>query len=69
MDPVTIAAIAPRASPQAADRSLAGLLRALDARCLPAPAEAEAEFSNVNAPGDWARIRGLLPPTAGLQGL
>lgn len=69
MDSATIAAIAPRASPQAADRSLAGLLRALDARCLPAPAEAEAEFSNVNAPGDWARIRGLLPPTAGLQGL
>ncbi|MFZ5655078.1 MAG: molybdenum cofactor guanylyltransferase [Pseudomonadota bacterium] len=56
LDPVAIAAIAARTATDARDRSLAGLLRALGARALPLPGDAE-EFANLNQPGDWARLR------------
>jgi len=64
LDPAAIAAIAHRASPQAGDRSLAGLLRALDARTLPPPGDAE-ELANLNRPEDWDRVRRLLDGSAG----
>lgn len=64
LDPAAIAAIALRVSPQAGDRSLAGLLRALGARTLPAPGDTE-EFANLNQPEDWDRVRRLLDGNAG----
>lgn len=64
LDPVAIAAIAARTATDARDRSLAGLLRALGARTLPPPGDAE-EFVNLNRPEDWDRVRHLLDGSAG----
>lgn len=50
-----IHAIAVRATDPAADRSIAGLLRELDAEILPFTGS-NAEFSNVNTPEDWRAI-------------
>lgn len=63
LDPAAVAAIADRATAQARDRSLAGLVRELGARALPLPEDRD-EFANLNHPDDWAQMRDRLGVTA-----
>lgn len=61
LTPAAIAAIAARTAPATPDRSLAGLLRDLGATALPLLGNV-GEFTNLNHPDDWARLRDCLPP-------